>query len=1824
VGAALDVSATTWRRIAIVGMAGRFPGAADIDQFWSNLLAGVESLTELQPDQLRAAGLSNKMIDDPNYVRLKPLLDDIEGFDARYFGYTPREAQIADPQQRIFLEVCNTALQHAGYDPARYKGAIGVFGGGAPNGYSEYYVYEDDNIRAAVGDMAIEINNASDYIATRVAYALGLTGPAVSVETACSTALVAVHLACKSLAAGECSMALAGAVNIRLPYHRGHMWTENSIYSRDGHVRPFDANASGTNFGHGAGVVVLKRYDDAVADGDTVYAVIIGSAVNNDGAKRASFSAPGVIGQTAVIRQALRAAGDISPDSIGYVEAHGTGTAVGDPIEVAALSDAYRQAGCTKRQKIPIGSVKANIGHLGAAAGAPSLIKSVLAIQHKRIPATLNYEKPNPQIDFSQTPFHVNRKPRSWPRVDGPLRAGVSSFGIGGTNAHLIVEEPPPQEPSSPGRPWHVLPLSAKTPTALATMREQLADHLKNSGNDCLADVAYTLQLGRPELAHRTFAVCRDRDGAVAGLAAGEVVAVTSKQPTPVVFLFPGQGAQHVDMAEEVYRTESVFRDTVDECARLLQPHLGLDLRDVVFSARADGLDTEQMAQRLRQTALTQPALFVVEYALARLLMSWGIEPTAMIGHSVGEFVAACLADVFTLPAALELVATRGRLVQSMPAGSMLALPLSEDEVAPVLSDELSLAAVNAPRATVVAGPTSAVQALRELLERTGVQGTMLQTSHAFHSAMLDPIVDEMGISAKRAGPGSPTRRIVSTLTGTWLTAEEATSPTYWANQLRGTVRFAQACQIVESTNAILLEVGPGRALTTLAKQTVPSMRGVASLGRSGRLSDGQALASALGQLWAAGAKVDWAALHAGDRRQRVALPTYPYERTRYWVDVDLTANRAPARAPASDTDITLVPTWRQRRRGNADAEAHPGGPWLVFTTGDGVVDRVADELAARGESVVRVLAGSGFADLGDGRLQIAPANRGDYDELCKAVEALAGRPRTIVHGWTATPPSNSALDPREVDATRDAGYYSVLYLSQAITSRWPDADVHLRVVTTHSANVSGTDHVEPAKALLRGPCLVVPIEVNALDCQLIDVSAATSADHLLAELFSPVADRVVAYRGDRRWVMDYEAATLAESVAIPHLLRRRGVYLVTGGLGDIGLRVARELARTVGARLVLTARTKLPERDAWDDYLATHGDDRVSAAIRGVREIEALGSDVMTVSADVSDEAAMREAVNAARERFGHIDGVFHAAGVAGGGLFAMRSREQFDSVLAPKVDGTLVIDRLLGDEVDLFVLFSSIIAVTGGYGQVDYCAGNAFMDAYAQMRADRRAHKLTVNWCGWEGVGMIADVRGPTAGQSDSAPAQQPEPLGEVVHPLIGCRVPDTEDVVFSTTIDPEWHWVLTDHRMAGRAVFPGTSYLEMVAAAFRSVVADGQIEIRDVIFGQPVPIDGPRELRIAAIKDDAGAYQFTVSSRPLHAPTASWQRHVSATVASRGATAEAPWHDVASIVQRCDILSWKPDLTGPNSAVEFGAHWQVVQRVHLGVREQIARLELPAGADDDLAVYVLHPSLLDGATALSLYEPDLVRGGKSYLPIAYDRIVVRAPLPARFFSHVRKRSDGPGSSGIMSYDVSIIDDDGRELVSIEGFSVRAVDVADVHAGLDASDSRTTTSSSITGIGDEELMIDPDEALRLLWRMLDNRTEAQYVVTVESIPDKTRRLAGIAARVAAALSAAGSGRLAGTAVRSAQATRAGGEPRTPTERRLLPLWEDAFAVTNLGLDEDFFGLGGNSLVVVQLAVRIREQFGVNVPGVAILEYPTVRTLAEYIDRTIAEADGS
>ena len=888
--------------IAIIGMSGRFPGAANVEEFWQLLRAGTDAVSFFSDDELLAAGVPPAHFNNPHYVKAKAVLQNADLFDAAFFGFNPREAEILNPQHRLFLECAWEALENAGYNPDTYAGLIGLYAGASLNNYL-FDIYSTPSVMRTAGRFQCMLSNDKDYLSTRISYKLNLRGPSLTIQTACSTSLVAVHMACQSLHNYECDVALAGGVSVRIPQVQGYLYQEGGIDSPDGHCRPFDAKAQGTISGNGLGIVVLKRLENALADRDNIFAVIRGSAINNDGSVKAGYTAPSIDGQASVIEMAQTIA-EVEADTISYIECHGTATPLGDPIEVAALTQAFRNS--TERSGFcAIGSVKSNIGHLDAAAGVAGLIKTVLALKHGMIPPSVNFEQPNPAIKFDNSPFFVNHSLAEWKRNGTPRRAGVSSFGIGGTNAHVVLEETPEVERAeASGRQYQLLLLSAKTEAALESATERLAHHLRQAPGLDLADVAYTLQIGRKHFAHRRMIVCRDTAEAIEMLETRNTQSVFSgvsgNKPPSVAFMFPGQGAQYAGMGRELYETEWLFREVVNECSELLRPRLGVDLREVLY---ADNVDADE---RIQQTALTQPALFVTEYALARLFIEWGIEPEAMIGHSIGEYVAACLAGVFSVEDALAMVASRGRMMQEVAAGDMLAVPLPAAEVVPMLDAQLSVAAVNAPSRCVVAGPAEPVQRLEAMLKTKGVECRRLHTSHAFHSKMMDSIVGPFVSEAAKVRMHEPSLRYVSNVTGTWVTADQVTKAEYWGQHLRGTVRFGDGARELLSEPRVLLEVGPGQTLSGLIRQQIkPSMKHSVVPGMA--RGDSKSLMRALGKLWLNGTKVNWTKVYEREQRRRVPLPTYPFERKRFWIEQREAVANVTSTTPVQTPVKTIV-----------------------------------------------------------------------------------------------------------------------------------------------------------------------------------------------------------------------------------------------------------------------------------------------------------------------------------------------------------------------------------------------------------------------------------------------------------------------------------------------------------------------------------------------------------------------------------------------------------------------------------------------------------------------------------------------------------------------------------------------------------------------------------------------------------------------------------------------------------------------------------------------------------------------------------------------------
>jgi acyl transferase domain-containing protein/acyl carrier protein len=1355
--------------IAVIGMSGRFPRAKNIDDFWHNLRDGVESISFFSHQELESIGVDPSLLSDPNYVKANAVLEDIELFDASFFDYSPRTAEIMDPQHRLFLETAWEALENAGYDSKTYEGRISVYGSASISSYFLFNLFSNSELIKLVGLDQIRHNNRTDNLTTRVAYKLDLKGSAITVQTGCSSSLVAVHLACQSLIDRESDMALAGGVSVTTLQKTGYLYQEGGILSPDGHCRAFDVKAQGTVSGDGVGIVILKRLADALADGDCIYAVIKGSAINNDGSAKVGYTAPSIDGQAKVIAEALAMA-RIESEMISYVEAHGTGTVLGDPIEIAALTKSFR-ARTEKKNFCAIGSVKTNIGHLDSAAGVAGLIKTILALKHKQIPPSLHFEQPNPQIDFANSPFYVNSTLSEWKTNKTPRRAGVSSFGIGGTNAHVILEEAPVQEQGrqrEQGRKYHLLVLSAKTESALETATANLVKHLQQHPEINLADVAYTLSVGRRMFDHRRIVVCQDLNDAVKILETKDPQQVFTHFQEPsereIVFMFPGQGSQYVEMGRELYQTEPVFREQVDYCCEILIPILGLNLRTILYPREEQATVA---AQQLTQTYITQPALFVIEYALAKLWMAWGVRPSAMIGHSIGEYVAATLAGVFSLEDALMLVTTRGQLMQQMPAGDMLAVSLPEKEVQSLLGEELALAAINTPSLCVVAGSRSAIDELHNRLTEEGVDCHRLHTSGAFHSQMMEPIIEPFMAQVKKINLKAPQIPFVSNISGNWITAADATDPRYWARHLRQTVRFAGGiAQLLQKPEQIFLEVGPGRTLTTLARRhpdqaadqvMLTSLRHPQECN-----SDIAFLLNTLSQLWLTGVQIDWSEFYTHKRCHRLPLPTYPFERQRHWIDpkkqasaVKTDVETLPATSLRKNPEMAnwfYIPSWKRSPLPvNQPSENPVLSCTLVFIDECGLGEELVKRLELEDQDAIAVRIGSEFTKLSDRLYTLNPQQRPDYETLLNELLAQNKFPKTIVHLWSVTPVDRIELE--TIEKSQETGFYSLLFLAQALGKQNFTDELQIAVISNNMQEVAGEELLCPEKATLLGLVRVIPQEYPNINCRSIDVIIPESAnwseqkliDQLLFELQTHIYDRVIAYRGFHRWVQTFEPVRLHESPGETSRLREGGVYLITGGLGGIGLVLAQHLAGTVRAKLVLTGRSAFPAKNEWEEWLTTHDEqDVISGKIRQVQELEELGGEVLAIAADVTNSEQMQQAIAQAQEQFGQLNGVIHAAGVVGGGVIQRKTPEMAESILAPKVKGTLVLDSILKDvQLDFFVLCSARTGILGGFGQVDYVGANAFLDAFAHHKTNRDAiFTVSIDWCAWQEVGMAAEA--------------------------------------------------------------------------------------------------------------------------------------------------------------------------------------------------------------------------------------------------------------------------------------------------------------------------------------------------------------------------------------------------------------------------------------------------------------------------------------------------
>ncbi|MEA5617545.1 SDR family NAD(P)-dependent oxidoreductase [Cronbergia sp. UHCC 0137] len=1281
----------TGLEIAIIGMTGKFPGANNLEEYWQNLCNGVESVTNLTDEQIKENGVEPTLLKHPDYVKRQAIINNIEYFDAEFFGFNPREAEILDPQHRLFLECAWTALEDAGYNPENYTGAIGVYAGAAMNNYLLNLI-TNPQIQNQVSRYQLFLSNDKDFLTTRVSYKLNLRGPSLDIQTACSTSLVAVHIACQSLLSGECDIALAGGVS--LAKATGYLYQEGGIYSPDGHCRAFDANAQGTIAGSGLGIVVLKRLQEAIEDRDYIHAVIKGSAINNDGGLKVSYTAPRIDTQAAVIRTAQAIAG-VEPTEISYIETHGTGTALGDPIEIAALTQAFR-VGTEKTGFCAISSVKTNIGHLDAAAGIASLIKTVLALKHQQIPPNLHFQQPNPQIDFSQTPFYVNTNLVDWETDKTPRRGGVSSFGIGGTNAHVILEEAPIQFKSKKSKVksnYHLLCLSAKSEKALEQATINLATHLQQHPQLNLADIAYTLQIGRQHFAYRRMVLCQSKEESVQLLEKEtRYTHANSEKSSSIAFMFPGQGSQYLNMGKELYDTEAIFREQIDHCCELLEHDLGLDLRSQIY---------QKESEEINRTTVAQPALFVIEYALAKLWISWGIQPQAMIGHSIGEYVAATLAGVFSLPDALKLVALRGRLMQQCPTGGMVSVGMSAAKLQPLLTGNLVIAAFNAPELCIVSGTEAEISQLEQNLNQQGISNRRLQTSHAFHSPLMESIITPFIAAFQEIQLKTPKIPFISNVTGTWITPEQATDPHYWGNHLRQPVQFATGIKtLLTESQQILLEVGAGRTLATLAKQQTNTHTILSSLRHAqDTQSDVAFLLQTLGQLWLAGVSIDWENFHTQEQRQRLPLPTYPFQRQRYWIDLK-------AENTQSSIPQFYLSSWERSLPHPQVDIAEKRLCWLIFIDNYGIYQEIINTLQVAGHDVIIVSQGEKYDQPAYRTFTINPQCSQDFVELWSDLELRELIPHHILYLWDST---NSQQQP-----------ISLLYLAQAISSQSLEQEIKLNLVTNDGQLVLGNENIHPMKATVWGMGKVISQEITQLTCCCVDISLSTVAStnkkiaqELITECLNNQIDSVVAYRGNYRWHQIFKPL-LIDGLQSKISVRAGGNYVIVGDLTTGLGTVFAEFLMKMSVRLVLLG-------------------DIISGTLK--QSLDNAGIDYLSLNIDITQQTELESAIAQAETKFGQIHGVFYSTPMSNEhsmALLPQLTTKHWEYNYRTKIQILSVLAEVLRNKsLDFCVLQSSLSTVLGGLGLAAYAAANAVIDMFAlQENQNSKFPWISINW--------------------------------------------------------------------------------------------------------------------------------------------------------------------------------------------------------------------------------------------------------------------------------------------------------------------------------------------------------------------------------------------------------------------------------------------------------------------------------------------------------------
>lgn len=1765
------MSSSAFPVIAVVGLSGAFPGAQSVEALWRNLNAGAVSVRQLSESDLRAVGVGEEALSRTDYVRADAMLDNFDCFDAEFFGISPRDAAMMDPQHRLLLEHAYAAIENAGYRPRGLRAPTGVYVGIGHNGYLLNNVQHVAPSGDPNGELAVLLGNDKSYAATRIAHRLNLRGPCLAVDTACSTSLVAIHMACAALLSHECDLALAGGARVVLPAGHGYFYTEGGVYARDGLCAPFDARATGTLQGSGVGMVVLKRLDDAVAAGDCIRALIRATAVNNDGNAKIDYAAPSVSGQAEVIEAALALA-DVDPCDIGCVETHGTGTALGDPIEFAALERAFRRSASARSAPCLLGALKANIGHLDAAAGVAGLIKAVGILESSRVPPLANFVEPNPRIDLQRSNFAIPRVSTALPKArSGRGLVAVSSFGIGGTNAHAVMEQAPERCNERKARTWHLLPIAARSQESLAQLARRMGECIDDAAD--LDAVALTLQTGRDPMPWRGFVVVdsaqqvaqrwtHDISGWMASAQRSEVAAPA------VAFQFPGQGTLPVAAAALLYQEFPLLRRQLD-----------LALADAPAGVRARLLDREALVDAGDE--IEQVALVVLEYALARSLIELGVTPTAVIGHSLGEYVAAAVAGVFDLPTLIRLVQARGAAMAAMPLGAMLSIAISERETLSLLAQhpELDLAAVNAPRQCVVAGSEAAIVRIERHCSELGYLCRRLATRRAFHSRHTEAVAADFA-SAFAGMTLQPARlSLISNVSGSSVVSEPCDAA-YWVQHMRRPVWYGRGIEVLLSRPAtVVLELGPGQVLSGLVRaQGVTGAVAIPSQGSDPEASV-RLFLLALGQLWQQGVEIDFSALYEGEQRVRAALPSYPFARTRHWLDVDPPAQERSTRpfasAPTPEVQL-LLPSWRRAPR-LLPAEVHAAAHWILVTDNGTIASGLSTLLRGRGASVSCI----GTADTPTA----TPTSAASASVSSRADEQF----------WTATwqdlrsrhpgPMHIVYLRGAELTTSETEGDFAAHFrhcflplLRLAAIVDDGGAAVCLSVVTRQLFNVCGGEVVHPGHAPLLGATRVLAQEHSALRVRLIDLPAAHCAEPdfeldswLVDELVQSEVRAGVALRQRQRWCESFEALTASAGSPLP--LVAGGRYLILGGLGGIGRAIAHHFAAFSNVHLVLAGRAGLPDESEWQALLADAAlDPELRARIECVHALRVAGCTIDVHSVDLRNVTAARDWLDG----LGRIDGVVHAVGVAASGLSRLKTDQAMYEVMIAKIAPLLALRQSKAfSQLDFLLLCSSLTATVGGLGQADYAGANAYLEAFAAS-SHGRVPVLALAWDEWQATGMSARDRDAWRwwDLSASAPSWM-----------------DTHDWRSGQPfrLQSERDWVLREHRMGGIAVLPGTGVVDLMLSSFNCELP---IVLRDLRWLAPAKVDAAGGIDAALRESLRGAERQLelIDARPD----------------ANGVFASA-WSD--AVPEMCpsalplDLDFLRQRLRRPlaehdgvaafaqlpalrTGQLALGPRWRCLEQAWLGDGEVLGRLRLDARLLGDLPHFRTHPALMDvaaGLLAALLIDESL--GGA--VPVGIAELRSYAPLPSELWSWVRT----VGSDGALLFDIDICDVRGRVLLALRGFELRRI-----RSAL-AVPEQAVQWASAPGSG-----ITAAQALLPLGQLMSCRELSTVVFTRGSIEERRARWRD--ALVTADLSS----------IAAAGDVIVDDSDASELELELARLWAAQLGLTRLSLDQDFFELGGNSLSAMQVVAAVREHSGKALDVRALFDHPTLRRFAGHV----------